>query len=126
MMEMCGDAETRLASELMQYEMNIEKEILDPLNQLAEVQTNIKDAFNICHLLTTITLHNKAKMIGIGQGGGGISFLGRAPFCHNVICALPRNSNAPLMKVPLCRLCIGQNVNNNAYVISLFFSGGYS
>lgn len=37
MMEMCGDAETRLASELMQYEMNIEKEILDPLNQLAEV-----------------------------------------------------------------------------------------
>ncbi len=53
MMEMCGDAETRLASELMQYEMNIEKEILDPLNQLAEVQTNIKDAFNICHLLTT-------------------------------------------------------------------------
>lgn len=37
MMEMCGDAENRLASELMQHEMNIEKEILDPLNQLAEV-----------------------------------------------------------------------------------------
>lgn len=36
MMEMCGDAENRLASELMQHEMNIEKEILDPLNQLAE------------------------------------------------------------------------------------------
>lgn len=43
MMEMCGDAENRLASELMQHEMNIEKEILDPLNQLAEVQTNIKE-----------------------------------------------------------------------------------
>lgn len=39
MMEMCGDAENRLASELMQHEMNIEKEILDPLNQLAEVYT---------------------------------------------------------------------------------------
>ncbi|XP_059388049.1 rho GTPase-activating protein 17-like isoform X2 [Carassius carassius] len=37
MMEMCGDAENKLASELMQHEMNIEKEILDPLNQLAEV-----------------------------------------------------------------------------------------
>uniref|UniRef100_A0A673K4L1 Rho GTPase-activating protein 17-like n=1 Tax=Sinocyclocheilus rhinocerous TaxID=307959 RepID=A0A673K4L1_9TELE len=37
MMEMCGDAENRLASELMQHEMNIEKEILDTLNQLAEV-----------------------------------------------------------------------------------------
>uniref|UniRef100_A0A8C1YPK4 Rho GTPase activating protein 17a n=1 Tax=Cyprinus carpio TaxID=7962 RepID=A0A8C1YPK4_CYPCA len=37
MMEMCGDAGNRLASELMQHEMNIEKEILDPLNQLAEV-----------------------------------------------------------------------------------------
>ncbi|XP_067286022.1 rho GTPase-activating protein 17a isoform X2 [Pseudorasbora parva] len=37
MMEMCGDAENRLASELMQHELNIEKEILDPLNQLAEV-----------------------------------------------------------------------------------------
>ncbi|XP_051968358.1 rho GTPase-activating protein 17a isoform X2 [Xyrauchen texanus] len=37
MMEMCGDAENRLASELMQHEMQIEKDILDPLNQLAEV-----------------------------------------------------------------------------------------
>ncbi|XP_073722943.1 rho GTPase-activating protein 17a isoform X2 [Misgurnus anguillicaudatus] len=37
MMEMCGDAENRLASELMQHEMQIEKEILDPLNQLAEL-----------------------------------------------------------------------------------------
>ncbi|XDV44619.1 hypothetical protein PO909_012871 [Leuciscus waleckii] len=37
MMEMCGDAENRLASELMQHEVIIEKEILDPLNQLAEV-----------------------------------------------------------------------------------------
>ncbi|XP_052426815.1 rho GTPase-activating protein 17 isoform X2 [Carassius gibelio] len=37
MMEMCGDAENKLASELMQHEMNIEKEILNPLNQLAEV-----------------------------------------------------------------------------------------
>lgn len=43
MMEMCGDAENRLASELMQHEMNIEKEILDPLNQLAEVQTHINE-----------------------------------------------------------------------------------
>ncbi|XP_051959160.1 rho GTPase-activating protein 17-like isoform X2 [Xyrauchen texanus] len=37
MMEICGDAENRLASELMQHEMQIEKDILDPLNQLAEM-----------------------------------------------------------------------------------------
>lgn len=37
MMEMCGDAENRLASELMQHEMQIEKDVLDPLNQLAEL-----------------------------------------------------------------------------------------
>ncbi|XP_062294553.1 rho GTPase-activating protein 17b isoform X1 [Scomber scombrus] len=37
MMEVCGDAENRLASELMQHEMQIERDILEPLNQLAEV-----------------------------------------------------------------------------------------
>ncbi|KAI5623178.1 rho GTPase-activating protein 17 isoform X1, partial [Silurus asotus] len=37
MMELCGEAENRLASELMQHEIQIEKDILDPLNQLAEV-----------------------------------------------------------------------------------------
>ncbi|XP_044186270.1 rho GTPase-activating protein 17b isoform X3 [Thunnus albacares] len=38
MMDVCGEAETRLATELMQHEMQIEKDILDPLNQLAEVE----------------------------------------------------------------------------------------
>lgn len=38
-MEVCGEAENRLASELMQHELQIEKDILDPLNQLAEVST---------------------------------------------------------------------------------------
>ncbi|XP_056144184.1 rho GTPase-activating protein 17b isoform X3 [Lampris incognitus] len=37
MMDVCGEAESRLASELMQHEMQIERDILDPLNQLAEV-----------------------------------------------------------------------------------------
>ncbi|MCJ8738461.1 hypothetical protein PDJAM_G00036050 [Pangasius djambal] len=37
MMEVCGEAENRLATELMQHEIQIEKDILDPLNQLAEV-----------------------------------------------------------------------------------------
>ncbi|XP_037544894.1 rho GTPase-activating protein 17b [Nematolebias whitei] len=37
MMEVCGEAENRLASELMQHELQIERDILDPLNQLAEV-----------------------------------------------------------------------------------------
>lgn len=38
MMEVCGDAENRLASELMLHELQIEKDVLDPLSQLAEVR----------------------------------------------------------------------------------------
>ncbi|XP_061084598.1 rho GTPase-activating protein 17a isoform X2 [Conger conger] len=37
MMEVCGEAENHLASELMLHEVQIEKDVLDPLNQLAEV-----------------------------------------------------------------------------------------
>ncbi|XP_015215825.2 rho GTPase-activating protein 17-like isoform X4 [Lepisosteus oculatus] len=37
MMEVCGEAENRLAMELSQHEMQIEKDVLDPLNQLAEM-----------------------------------------------------------------------------------------
>lgn len=38
MIEACGEAEGRLASELMQHEVQIERDILDPLNQLTEVK----------------------------------------------------------------------------------------
>ncbi|KAM4524457.1 rho GTPase-activating protein 17a isoform 4-T4 [Odontesthes bonariensis] len=38
MMEVCGEAENRLATELMQHELQIEKDVLDPLSQLAEVE----------------------------------------------------------------------------------------
>ncbi|XP_074512884.1 rho GTPase-activating protein 17b isoform X3 [Sebastes fasciatus] len=38
MMDVCGEAENRLATELMQHEVQIERDILDPLNQLAEVE----------------------------------------------------------------------------------------
>ncbi|XP_071385918.1 rho GTPase-activating protein 17b isoform X2 [Centroberyx affinis] len=37
MMDVCGETESRLASELMQHEVQIERDILEPLNQLAEV-----------------------------------------------------------------------------------------
>ncbi|XP_069569578.1 rho GTPase-activating protein 17b isoform X1 [Brachyistius frenatus] len=37
MMDVCGEAESRLATELMQHEMQLERDILDPLNQVAEV-----------------------------------------------------------------------------------------
>lgn len=48
MMEVCGEAENRLASELMQHELQIEKDVLDPLSQLAEVkQTNKKNFWGI-------------------------------------------------------------------------------
>ncbi|XP_041085836.1 rho GTPase-activating protein 17a isoform X4 [Polyodon spathula] len=37
MMEACSDVESKLAMELSQHEVQIEKDVLDPLNQLAEV-----------------------------------------------------------------------------------------
>ncbi|KAA8585057.1 hypothetical protein FQN60_003751 [Etheostoma spectabile] len=38
MMDVCGEAEGRLAAELMHHEVQIERDILDPLNQLAEIE----------------------------------------------------------------------------------------
>ncbi|XP_054614905.1 rho GTPase-activating protein 17b isoform X2 [Dunckerocampus dactyliophorus] len=38
MMDVCGEAESKLATELMVHEVQIERDILDPLNQLAEVE----------------------------------------------------------------------------------------
>ncbi|XP_040047232.2 rho GTPase-activating protein 17b isoform X3 [Gasterosteus aculeatus] len=38
MMDVCGEAEGRLAAELMQHEVQIERDVLEPLNQLAEIE----------------------------------------------------------------------------------------
>ncbi|KAG7270170.1 hypothetical protein CRUP_026171 [Coryphaenoides rupestris] len=38
MMDVCGDAEGRLATELMQHEVALERDVLEPVNQLAEVE----------------------------------------------------------------------------------------
>ncbi|XP_034449691.1 rho GTPase-activating protein 17b isoform X3 [Hippoglossus hippoglossus] len=38
MMDVCGEAESKLASEMMQHEVQLERDILDPLNQVAEVE----------------------------------------------------------------------------------------
>ncbi|TMS22359.1 Rho GTPase-activating protein 17, partial [Larimichthys crocea] len=46
MMEVCGDAENRLASELMLHELQIEKDVLDPLSQLAEATKSIISGTN--------------------------------------------------------------------------------
>lgn len=42
MIEVCGDAESKLAFEQSQHEVQLERDILDPLNQLAEVTATIK------------------------------------------------------------------------------------
>lgn len=55
MMEACGEAEGRLASELMQHEVQIERDILDPLNQLTEVKKNKKKQNN---------LHRRSAVLG--------------------------------------------------------------
>uniref|UniRef100_A0A672IMN0 Rho GTPase-activating protein 17 n=1 Tax=Salarias fasciatus TaxID=181472 RepID=A0A672IMN0_SALFA len=38
MMDVCGEAESHLAAELLQHEVTVERDILEPLNQLAEVE----------------------------------------------------------------------------------------
>ncbi|XP_056437019.1 rho GTPase-activating protein 17b isoform X2 [Gadus chalcogrammus] len=38
MMDVCGEAESRLASELMQHEVTLERDVLEPFNQLTEVE----------------------------------------------------------------------------------------
>lgn len=79
-MEVCGDAEHRLASELMQYEMQIEKDVLDPLNQLAEVgpwssQSSSALAFlldQICAFFSVVfafCLHGLIKTASVENGG---------------------------------------------------------
>lgn len=41
MMDVCGDALGKVATVLMNYEVQVERDILDPLNQLTEVKTEI-------------------------------------------------------------------------------------
>uniref|UniRef100_A0A8C4ZDD9 Rho GTPase activating protein 17b n=1 Tax=Gadus morhua TaxID=8049 RepID=A0A8C4ZDD9_GADMO len=38
MMDVCGEAESRLASVLMQHEVTLERDVLEPFNQLTEVE----------------------------------------------------------------------------------------
>ncbi|KAF3700219.1 Rho GTPase-activating protein 17 [Channa argus] len=38
MMDVCGETLSKVATELMNYEVQIERDVLDPLNQLAEVE----------------------------------------------------------------------------------------
>uniref|UniRef100_A0A8C8MLB4 Rho GTPase activating protein 17a n=1 Tax=Oncorhynchus tshawytscha TaxID=74940 RepID=A0A8C8MLB4_ONCTS len=46
MMEVCGEAENRLASELLQHEVQIEKDVLDPLNHKFLLQHSIKESLS--------------------------------------------------------------------------------
>lgn len=39
-MEVCGEAESKLAYEQSQHEVQLERDFLEPLNQLAEVSPN--------------------------------------------------------------------------------------
>lgn len=42
MLDTCGDAENKLAMELSQHEVQIEREILEPLSVLTEVSHSIQ------------------------------------------------------------------------------------
>lgn len=61
MMEVCGEAENRLASELMHHELQIEKDVLDPLSQLAEV----RELHLNVHLVNWPNLHTEEMIQSI-------------------------------------------------------------
>lgn len=83
-MEVCGDAENRLASELMQHELQIEKDVLDPLSQLAEVRKlmlvllnrttakhklNIKNTFIVLYLFKIAVTFQHFIIFGLNHRG---------------------------------------------------------
>ena len=47
MMDLCGEAEDKLAYDQSQHEVQIQRDLLDPLNQLAEVSPDAKKSFCI-------------------------------------------------------------------------------
>lgn len=61
MMEVCGEAENRLASVQMQHEVHIEKEILDPLNQLTEVKQTLS-LFSLIPCVLTKTVARSCEV----------------------------------------------------------------
>lgn len=81
MMEVCGDAENRLASELMQHELQIEKDVLDPLSQLAEVrnltatQTQVKYFKHFLSSLLVFERSHTPTICFLWSNNGGIDYL---------------------------------------------------
>lgn len=55
-MDVCGEAENKLALEQSQHEVQLERDVLEPLNQLAEVR-NAKDMQITCVLNIRCRLH---------------------------------------------------------------------
>lgn len=54
MLDTCGDAENKLALELSQHEVQIEKDILEPLSTLTEVShMNLAEEINLDFYLST-------------------------------------------------------------------------
>jgi len=54
MLDTCGDAENKLALELSQHEVQIEKDILEPLNTLTEVShVSLAEEINLDSYVST-------------------------------------------------------------------------
>lgn len=67
-MEVCGEAENRLASELMQHELQLEKDVLDPLNQLAEVRNLTSPGQNgSCKYKLNTENHSRSAWLVLGS-----------------------------------------------------------
>lgn len=58
MMDMCCEAESKLATELMYHEVQLERDILEPLNQLAEVKHTHTPLMMNTSLIELLIIHD--------------------------------------------------------------------
>lgn len=56
MLKLCGDTEDKLAQELLQFELQIERDVVEPLYVLAEVK--VIQMFSLMHFISQPLPHN--------------------------------------------------------------------
>ncbi|KAJ8251210.1 hypothetical protein GJAV_G00218520 [Gymnothorax javanicus] len=101
MMDICGEAENSLATELIQHEVHIERDVLEPLNQLAEVEIpNIQKQRK--QLAKLVLDYDSAKNRYLQQSKSAIAS-GNNPALTAKAESLKEEMEEALNKVELCK-----------------------
>lgn len=101
MMDICGEAENSLATELIQHEVHIERDVLEPLNQLTEVEIpNIQKQRK--QLAKLVLDYDSAKNRYLQQSKSAIAS-GNNPALTAKAESLKEEMEEALNKVELCK-----------------------